>query len=348
MNASRLPAFWRFGVSVGACAVSALFAFTALPACTVFDNEVIVVELPDAGSDARPINPPETFLSLAEGAKVCSRVAECPELAPSITITCGVPIDSVNFSVCMSWVTGSIPSNRTGIPGQRAVLGCFAAADSCLAAGSCLGWEILAPGDARCPDGSPAERCSDDGSSVIFCGNGNRVMHCSSLAWGPGSSCVAGFEGLLWCAVGPTCNVLSTCHGNVNEYCLGDAQLPVEIDCAISGNECGIDPLEGFADCLAEGRAQYCGGTGSACDADGRVTVCNGYVQSLYDCPDMGATCVQELGPPLCVRPGEACTPFDPDVNVCTGTTVKLCVGGEKIDFDCASIGKTCMGTGCR
>jgi hypothetical protein len=346
MGILGLPPLGRFGISAAACASSALVAFAVVPSCTVF-NDVIVEPAPDAGQDAAPMgNPPTNFLSLADGADVCSKVAACPELAASITLTGSVPIDPVNFSACMTWVAGPIPANRIGVAIQTNMLTCFAAADSCLTAGSCLAFEIMAPGDARCDGMMPLERCSTDGLSVLYCDGFNQALNCANPVFAPGSTCLAGQNGALVCSFGPTCNVINTCNGPVHEFCTFEPQLPVGFDCAASGNTCGVDATSGGADCLTDGRLQLCSGTGSDCDGD-RVTVCNGDVLSVYDCADMGGTCSKELGSPRCVRPSDTCTPFDPDVNVCTGSSIKLCVGGEKVDFDCASLGKTCAGSRC-
>jgi hypothetical protein len=345
MGIPGLPPLGRVGISAAACAVSALVASAVVPSCTVF-NDVVVEAAPDAGPDAPTGNPPAFFLSLADGAEVCSKVAACPELATSITLTGGVPIDPVNFSACMTWVAGPIPANRVGLTIQRDMLTCFAAADSCLTAGACLAFEIMAPGDARCEGGMPLERCSTDGLSVIYCDGFNQAINCSSAVFAPGSTCLPGQNGALVCAFAPTCDVINTCNGPIHEFCTFEPQLPVGFDCAASGNTCGVDAASGGADCLTDGKLELCLNTGSDCDED-RVTVCNGDVLSIYDCADMAGTCSKELGSPRCARPSDTCTPFDADVNVCTGTSIKLCVGGEKVDFDCASLGKTCAGSRC-
>lgn len=334
MRIPGLPPLGRFGISTAACAVSALVASAVVPSCTVFDDAVAVTG-----------NPPAYFLSLEVGAEVCSRVATCPQLAASITLTGGVPIDAVNFSACMSWVAGPIPANRIGLTIQRDMLTCFAAADSCLTAGSCLAFENMAPGDARCEGAVPLQRCSDDGLSVLYCDGFNQSYNCSNAAFAPGSTCLAGLTGDFVCALGPACTAFTTCNGPVFELCPAMLELPIGYDCIASGNTCGIG-TSGTAGCLTDGQLETCMNTGSDCDDD-QVKVCNGDTLSIYDCVDMGGTCSEELGSPRCVRPSDTCTPFDPDVNVCAGSSIKLCVGGQKVDFDCASVGMTCAGSRC-
>jgi hypothetical protein len=70
---------------------------------------------------------------------------------------------------------------------------------------------------------------------------------------------------------------------------------------------------------------------------------CDGVEESPFDCAALGGTCSSKDNAIYCARPGDTCTPLDSDVNVCTGTTLSLCVGGTKSSFDCATISKQCV-----
>jgi hypothetical protein len=57
----------------------------------------------------------------------------------------------------------------------------------------------------------------------------------------------------------------------------------------------------------------------------------------------MGAKCDATQGATaFCHRPGDVCTPYDDDIDKCDGSKAVVCVGGEKVSFDCKSIGKDC------
>jgi hypothetical protein len=353
----------RVALPALACACGALAAVTLGPSCTIWNGVTFSPEL-DAGPsvDAGPDASYEHYLTVADAAKVCSLLATCPEpeLAQSITESTGVPVDFGNFANCMEWVAGPIPSNRIGLTIQRSVLSCVAMATSCVAAGKCLSEELFAAGDPRCAgldagddagdaasDAAPSlDTCLDNGATVQRCSGGN-ALHCGSAYFEGGAKCLTGADGTSWCATGTMCTQATTCAGSNLEYCGSGTQLRFGINCAAVGNTCGIDPKTKQADCLTDGTVQLCPDTSSDCDKD-RVKVCDFDRYSIFDCAKLGGTCSKDLGSALCVRPGDTCTPFDPDVNVCTGTSISLCLAGAKTSFDCASIKKTCVAGACK
>ena len=51
--------------------------------------------------------------------------------------------------------------------------------------------------------------------------------------------------------------------------------------------------------------------------------LCDSIYESNYDCSAYGGTCDQ-TGFPRCKRPNETCTPFDGDIDVCTGNSINF------------------------
>jgi hypothetical protein len=294
----------------------------------------------DAGSDAGPTQ--VSYLSVDDAARLCSLAFSCKELPATITSSTGVPIDSQNYSDCMTWLAGPIPPTRIGLQIQSAVLKCMAQATTCLAAATCGIIEQIPAGDPRCGDAGPdaAERCADNGATVLRCGS-RFALHCNNPYYAPGNTCLSGDGNkTFWCALEKNCSITQGCSGSVVEYCDVDA-LRNSINCAAIGTSCGVDPDAGNNECLTEGQLQFCATLSSSCKGDS-VEVCNGDKKSLFYCKDINGTCANPQGAARCVREGDRCTPFDLDVNVCNGTSLHLCVGGKLVDFDCAGIGFTC------
>ncbi len=319
-------------------------------ACTTFDGLVASTDdasvIADAGgevsSDAPP--PPATYLGPADAARVCSLVFRCQALASSIVASIAVPVDPTNYSLCMDWLAGPVPSNRVGIAIQAGVFKCIAAATTCQAAGECLPIENFAPGDPRCAeagagDASP-EKCADDGGTVLRCAD-QYALHCGSAYYAPGSHCLQGKDKSHWCALNTNCTTASSCVGSLLDYCGSPSNLHEGINCAASGYACGIDPEAGSPDCLTATRVETCLAVGTDCAAES-VAVCDGYEVSKFDCSALGGTCSKKGGPARCVRTSDACTPLDGTMNACAGNKISLCVGGTSTSFDCATIGATC------
>ena len=332
-------------LAVPACAgaFGVLASAWLVQSCTVF-SDATVVPPEDAGTaDVYPA--PAIYLPFAEGARVCATAAACPEIVNSLFYSNGVPVDSVNFSQCMSWVAGPLPPSHVGIARQREALQCLAGATTCPETSRCLAYEVLGPADPRCADadGGTPPVCLESGAATLTCAAYQEVDHCTAPAFAPGSSCLQGTDGVVYCAFSQEC-LADSCAGFVLHFCREDLGLTFGYDCEVFGNTCGTDSSTGFLNCLTDGHVDPCDSPSYTCD-QARVKVCQGAAYTIFDCAEFGATCSADNGPPRCVRPTDQCTPFDVDVNVCEGSTIKLCVGGERIDFDCGSIGKVCEGT---
>jgi len=338
----------RLGLPLGLGLIVSFFAVGVGGSCTIFTG-IQDLPPPDAGQEAGAS--PPAYLPVADAARLCSLIFRCQDLPTSITSSSGVPVDPGNFSDCMTWLAGPIPPSRVGFSLQKALLECMAKATTCAGAAACGSFEQLAANDPRCADaGADAglDRCVDNGATVLVC-SGNFALHCSTPYFGPGSTCRLDLNGLYWCASGDNCNVQTSCLGSVLDYCGVDTinNMPAPtglrfgINCGVVGNTCGLDPDSGADDCLTDGQYRACSGIDRRCTGD-VVEVCNGSSISLFKCADLGAKCVDAQGTPRCARSDDACTPFDANVNVCNGSMFHLCVGGKVVDFDCASIGKSC------
>jgi hypothetical protein len=291
----------------------------------------------EAHPDAGPV--PLNYLTVAQGAALCSLATSCPLLSSTIQISVGVPIDANNYSLCMEWAAGPIPGTRQGFTIQQAVLQCMAAATSCTAAAACAVYENIPPGDPRCkapmnPDGG--NLCLDNATSVN-CSTGY-AEHCGAGGYTPGASCNLGSDGLTACSLSSLeagCVGNLSCIGTFEDFCGLDG-LHIRYNCETFGDPCVYG--EAGAQC-----GEACFTTGALiCDGD-VVKSCDGTEQSPFVCSDMGGTCASKQNAIYCARPGDSCTPLDSDVNVCTGTSLALCIGGAKTSFDCASISKQCL-----
>ena len=183
------------------------------------------------------------------------------------------------------------------------------------------------------------------GGALYFCsGSSPAIEHCKNGYFPPGFACIPGKDGLGYCA-GPTCTG-DECSGPTLQYCGATNKILNGFNCNVGGFTCGYDPTEGFNDCLTNGVAKRCSQLSIDCgDAGDSVGVCDSVYVSQYDCNVYGAKC-DNTGFPHCKRPDAACTPGDSDVDKCNGSIISMCVGGAKVTFDCASIGKTCTPEG--
>jgi hypothetical protein len=335
--------------------VAAAIAVAAAASCTTFDG--LTVPAADGGGDA-PFDAPGTdapppteastaqgYLSLAEAARVCALVFKCPLLASSILTSAAVPVDQLNYSLCMQWLAGPIPPDRVGFPVQAQIFACMAQASTCAQAGSCLSVENLGPGDSRCADAGAdaAERCADDGGTVLRCADGY-VLHCGAAYYAPGSQCLVGDDETHWCSLSTHCTVQPSCIGPLLQYCGQGSNLTFSVDCAYEGYTCDVASNDdsGSPNCNTGSLVDLCSTAGTSCTG-AVVDVCDGFQISEFDCAALGGTCTATNGSARCTRSDDHCTPFDADVNVCSNNTLSLCVGGGKQQVDCASLGMTCV-----
>ncbi len=315
--------------------------FNGLEAASAVDGGIVVGS--DAGDGAADAGVPG-YLPVAKAAKVCSTIFACPELARSIVYSMAIPVDGLNYSLCVDWLAGPIPPSRVGFGLQASTLECVAKADTCEQAGACLWVEYLAPNDPRCADAGVPEAgdgvCTDDGGTLLRC-TSHYALHCASSYYAPGATCLQGSNNYTGCALEQNCTAVTSCVGSVLTYCAID-NLKYSINCAYGGYGCGVNEQSGYP-CIPPDPTVQCNIPGATrCDSD-IVWVCDGLYESAFDCASMGASCSDTEGSARCVMPGSTCSPSDADINVCSGTSIDLCHGGRKSSFDCASIGRTCV-----
>jgi hypothetical protein len=337
-------------------AVTAPLAVGAAVACTAF-NDATVAATKTGGDSGMPPPPPpgdgaladaqneasslHAYLSTQDAAKLCTWVFACPTLAPSILESIDVPIDGSNYSLCMEWAAGPIPPDREGFDIQQQTLACIARATDCKTAGACAVLESLGPGDPRCPvppglGNDSGSYCTDDGGTAIECPG--YAEHCGASMYAPGSSCHYGNDGLATCTPGDLdagCGAAATCQASYMDYCARDG-LHFTLNCATVGGLCGFTDA-GIINC-----GPACTVVTTMC-AGAAVQVCDGLEDTIFDCAAEDASCNSMGSAFYCKLGAAACSPTDPDVNVCSGTSISLCVGGQKSSFDCASIGKGCV-----
>jgi predicted small metal-binding protein len=326
-----------------ACAVS-------MGACTVFDG--LSADTTDGGTtqdagdsgtkeggDAGPV--PAGFLSLEDAARFCTNAIKCPYLGGSTVGSVDIPIDGLNYTSCINWLTGPLPPDRLGVAEARVALTCAARATTCQAAGACMWYELVDPNDTRCKgyDGGANRQCAEDGGAVYAC-SGGVIFHCQDPYFPPGSTCIQGVDKVRWCALAKNCAIQTQCQGGYLEFCGANSNVLEGYSCTTEGMTCGFDTASSTTDCLTNGVAKPCTTTGIAC-AGNLVSVCDGAYTTLFNCGALGGTC-DGLGLPRCKLPNETCTPQDPSVNKCNGNVISLCVAGQPTSLDCTKLGMKC------
>ena len=292
----------------------------------------------EAGQDASTAR---TYLSLGEAAKACTMIFDCPNLANSVVWSMAVPVDDLNYSLCLHWLAGPIPEGRVGFGVQAEAFACIAEATTCREAGACLWVELMSPGDDRCADaGDGGAQCTDDAGTLLYC-QYLQAIHCNTGYYAPGARCMDGTGDWKGCGLEKDCNSVTSCVGPVLTYCAIDT-LKYGINCSYAGYTCGFEadsgmpcvPEDGFKECMIPGA--------SRCDSD-TAWICDGIWESAFDCASLGFECTDQQGTARCVPPSPECSPTDATQNVCHGTSIDVCVGGSSETFDCASIGMTCV-----
>jgi hypothetical protein len=342
----------RVRAVVLACVAVVAVVATSVASCTTFNGlesgtqaeggADVAAEASDSGGG------PPGYLSRTDAAKLCSRIMQCPALATDVIASTAVPVDPNNFSLCMDWLSGPIPNDRVGFSAQQQAFGCMNAAPTCTAAAACLYWEPLANNDPRCPADaglSTPDTCLDP-ETLLSCANG-WALHCNSAYYQSGSKCLAGMigdAGDVGCAIGQNCVTSAGC-GAFYDYC-GVDNLHYALNCAFAGYTCDT-AADAATVCVTGNTYMPCNVRGAQCSTDmSTVTVCDGSEVSEFDCAALGsgATCSRKDGPGRCVRPSDACSPFDMTSNVCSpANNVSVCIGGQPATFDCASIGMKCI-----
>lgn len=332
----------------------------ALPGpCTTFDDEEVPSAEGDSGTaDATPPVPP-ALLELTDAVRACSLVARCPSLQASVGLSLAIPVAAGEFGSCVQMLAGPMPPSRPGLALAKGVLTRVAAARSCQEALDAMPVELLYGADERCPEAS-SPRCRGE-THVAYCDRASgfgRYARCSADRGGP--TCVAievdGGATVSGCGILPE---PGTCDGFVHESeCQGtavyscdprDYKVATRFDCAWLGLRCGASAKGGVTCLTSDGSDLPCTTLlGSSCEG-ARVRFCvEPGRYSTFDCGEIGATCVGgaddgSAGPrPFCLRRGAECSPLDPSVGSCDGSTIELCVDGRRARFDCARAGKQC------
>ncbi len=309
----------------------------------------------EAGSDVA-IDAPDTgpmpagYLSLDDAARFCAQVLACSNLAASTQHSIGVPIDSKNYSACVSWLAGQLPPARIGLPQARSLLRCAVNAGTCSAANACMWWEVIDPTDLRCAavDSGLPNTCSPSGDAIYYCSaSPPYVWHCTSEVYYPGSTCLYDDGGInaYACEVASGCGTVTgsgECMGNVVAVCTSGNHLQA-YDCSVIGLPCGFDNSVPGYDCLTNGKEVFCPDESAPPQCAGKVvSLCAGSFQGGIDCGALGGTC-DATGTPRCALPGDTCSPNDATVNTCTGDVISLCVSGQPAMLDCTSLGLHCV-----
>src|SRR5262249_45694798 len=156
---------------------------------------------------------------------------KCPQLPKSVQASLAIPIDTLNFSLCVDWLGGPLPPNRVGVALPANELSCMAKETVCTQALSCISQEFLDDSDPRClghPDGGPDAKPGfydycDDAGGVVRCDPQflHDVLHCQSGYYAANSKCLVAPDGVPGCANGSDCPSTS-CSGNLLEFCSFD------------------------------------------------------------------------------------------------------------------------------
>jgi hypothetical protein len=328
-----------------ACAVA------ALAGCTAFDG--LEPDLGGAaalgggggaaegGAGAAPSS--LSLLPLLDAANVCSLVHRCPTLGGSLLLSTGLPLVQTDasalptvrtYSACIDWLRAPLALGHPGFEELQRLLVGVAAIPVCEEAESFLPVSLGAP----CDTGSS---CAD-GETAVVCPEG-LTERCPRGLFAPGSTCLD--VGAVGCAVGECSEEGISCDAPFAFQCA--AGLRTGLDCSLFGLAC-----ESGLGCVGAAGAGACGPGALGEQSCGlrdrfarscvRAFASTDLVASERDCEVMGQRCVVEGLAARCASDTGTCSPYDPDVNVCEGTTIHLCVQGDRVDLDCANLGKSC------
>jgi hypothetical protein len=303
--------------------------------CTVFDGLTVPpAKIPYPG-----------YLSVEDGVRACHLVHDCPLLSAAIARSIGVPASSTQFSACLSWLAGPLPATRFGLGAQAAMLACIAQANACKDAFECVYVEPLRDDDPRC-NGVVGDQCLTGG--ILLDCTTEIAQKCRTPSYGPGSECELGPFGAGRCALS-ICEQDSSppprCTSSVYVRCDPATNLRVAQDCNTVGLTCPEGAEGADAQCATADGVFPCDEPGQTlCAPDGtRARVCDGALASEFDCTAMDGSCHEEKSGARCVRPTDTCSPDTVGIDVCQGSTISLCVGGQALTFDCADVGLSCI-----
>jgi hypothetical protein len=301
------------------------------------------------------------LLPLLDAAHLCSLVASCPSLGDSVIASTGLPLvapamsDTRKYSSCVDWLTlplatveGQAPA-RAGFGELSSMIDCMAASSTCADAAKCAFIEALSPGDPVC-SGSTGTKC--DGADLLDCDARTRA-HCGSKGFPPGSQCApSSVDGSAACAVGGCGAAEVSCDPDVDPgpenasyvFACGASDLREGVDCRAFGLVCDeMSPTLSLRGCVGVTGVATCSTFGVESCTGAKVRVCSGQLEAEIDCGAIDRGCTTQGASARCEPSGPKCSPYDPDVNLCSGSSIRLCLDGAPTDFDCASIGMTCV-----
>ena len=150
----------------------------------------------------------------------------------------------------------------------------------------------------------------------------------------------AAVQGELNCLIATSsCEAAATCLDA--PLLPSDAASCDEAVCAVFGLVCGD------AGCVAGGEPPLCDVPfAQACSGDA-VTSCaleradDMWLDAHIDCAEAGLACTLEGVQARCAGEG-GCSPAGGAINVCDADSIHLCLQGQEVDFDCASVGLSC------
>lgn len=299
----------------------------------------------DACTAFNDLVPDPTYLdSTDDAARVCTKLFSCASsgLPDAVRLSIGVPVSDDNFSVCMTWLSAPLPSNRIGVDVQRGLVQCLVsnAGGSCDDMASCMFVTPIDPKDAGCSDDGGGDRCIGEGVAVD-CARGVEAR-CGSARYGIAGFCALGANGKTGCSLGgcyvgefaPSCS-----DAGVADTCDPTSRLHINEACSAEGLGCHVDGA--IASC---GEGSCASDLAAQCSDDqGSVDVCDGAVQSTFNCADIGLECLTDANGDAVCGEASGCSPFA-GVNTCdaSGKTLKVCVAGETLTIDCTKYGAAC------
>jgi hypothetical protein len=319
-------------------------------ACTAFDFPAPTDQATDASvdvpTDVADAGAFTTLLSVQQGALFCAQLFRCPRLDEAVELSIALPVATpaspLGFSACMDWVAGPIDPARVGLGTQQAMLKAVAAASSCDLAYAAL---PVRPFDAgvcmeACPDSNDLESCAKDDAGAF-------TLPCTAPYFGQTGNCYTD-AGAAACLTVGTCTAGTSCTDpNTLVDCVSvKLDAFTAYDCTLSGRQCTSQGLH-LAGCLVPGHnttpcplqdvRDQCDGTSVLHCAGGLMA------QTELDCAPIGRTCSSASSSARCVGLADTCTPFDSTMNVCSGSTISLCIGGVPQSFDCQSQQMQCL-----
>jgi len=293
---------------------------------------------------------PGCLLPELEAARLCARIAECPTLSTAIVMSTGIPIaetngsgerSAFNFSGCVDWLTGPLEDAHPGFLAARQELNCVIATATCEDAGNCLSFYPLATDDDRCR-GQTGRHCENQ--RLIDC-DADFMTNCQGAALPGGTTCEEGDRGEAACRVGSCSGAEVSCQidSEGNEYasrCVdGNDQGTV---CALFGLSCieGIGCATGPAsDPCDVAFVQSC--AGEVVESCAVPEPSGAFRAARIDCASASQTCQAVGAAARCVPANAACT--QTQVNLCDQSVIDLCLQGQLADFDCQTLGLSCL-----